>query len=766
MARILLAVDFEIEARWLEDLIRGGHDIVDRVTGADALTQRVLELRPDLALVQAGPETLTPTSLRACDASGARTVAVTADELERRHAAALGIVDRADAAQSWARIERALAETGRGGSDPEARPGRGPDGPAAAPGASGAPGSARRRADREHGGASPGGTAANEPLDRQAGDGLGAASQSASGAARVRSGNERGAAPQHTRGAAWVRSGDGRSAASLDGSAAAPMPGGLGQDALPLDGSGAARMPGGPGRDAVSLGGHSAAGSPGGRPHGTGFLGTPDRRGADSPRRDVSQAARPGFGGEGASSDAGLTRGAADNAPGSDSVETLLGPPTLSRRELRSRQREESRAGRGSGRGKRGAGDRASDGAGEADGPAAERTGPDATSTRPRRWALGGASARRTRPDARRGDDKAAVGDLPRTTNAPTTAAGRTATRRADPLLAAGASEAAATSSRVSPPLRGAAPGTGTAAPASFAPALPRGDRRGRRRGATGGTAPALARDGADTRTALGRVVAVWGAHGAPGATTVATALAGAAAADGQRVLLVDADSYGGSIAAVLGITDEAPGFAAACRLAGAESLTTAELDRVSSPSGTAAPFRVLSGIVNPGRWPELGRERVATALDVCREAADLTIVDVGFNLETDEELLSDVGAPRRNAATLTVLDAADIVVTVVEASPVGIPRFLRARPTLLDRLGPQARIHTVANRVRATNGADAGRQVRDALRRFGGIDEVRLLPDDARSCDKALGLGLPVTEAAPRSPLARQLRDLAARLQ
>ena len=81
---------------------------------------------------------------------------------------------------------------------------------------------------------------------------------------------------------------------------------------------------------------------------------------------------------------------------------------------------------------------------------------------------------------------------------------------------------------------------------------------------------------------APGKVTAVWGPAGAPGRTTTAIALASELAAAGLRVALVDADTVGAAIAPSLGLLDEAPGLAAACRLAAASALTGAELDRVA----------------------------------------------------------------------------------------------------------------------------------------------------------------------------------------
>ena len=146
----------------------------------------------------------------------------------------------------------------------------------------------------------------------------------------------------------------------------------------------------------------------------------------------------------------------------------------------------------------------------------------------------------------------------------------------------------------------------------------------------------------------------MWGPAGAPGRTTTAIALAAELAAAGLRVALVDADTIGAAVAPSLGLLDEAPGLAAACRLAAAGALTGAELDRVAQRYRCArGELLVLTGIGRPARWPELSADRVTKVLEQCRSWADHTVVDTGFNLEADEEIVSDLFAPRRNAATL-----------------------------------------------------------------------------------------------------------------
>lgn len=260
-----------------------------------------------------------------------------------------------------------------------------------------------------------------------------------------------------------------------------------------------------------------------------------------------------------------------------------------------------------------------------------------------------------------------------------------------------------------------------------------------------------------------GTVIAVWGPGGAPGRTSLAIALAGELAATGASVALADADTHGAAVAPSLGLLDEAPGFAAACRLAGTGSLTPAELDRVASAH--RGGFRVLTGIGRPARWPELTAERVAGVLDAVRGWAGITVVDVAASLEQDEELASDVVAPRRNAAGIEVLRRADRVVAVAAADPVGLARFLRGHAELLEYVSPD-RVTVVANKVRSgTVGLDPAGQVRAALQRFGGVTPGHLVPWDPAGFDAALLSGRSLTEAAPRSPARAAVRKLAADL-
>jgi Mrp family chromosome partitioning ATPase len=260
-----------------------------------------------------------------------------------------------------------------------------------------------------------------------------------------------------------------------------------------------------------------------------------------------------------------------------------------------------------------------------------------------------------------------------------------------------------------------------------------------------------------------GRIIAVWGPVGSPGRTTLAANIAGEMAADGKQVLLVDADSYGASIAAVLGLLDESAGLAQACRLADQGALDASALHNVSTQVATkSGTFKVLTGITRADRWTELRAPALALVLERARQIADVTVVDTGFCLEADEELSFDTMAPRRNAAALRPLELADTIYAVGAADPVGVPRLVRGLAEL-EAAVPQASPLVVMNKVRASSvGRGPERQLEDAWQRYGPASGIEaFLPYDPAAADGALLAGSLLLETAPESALRRAVRSL-----
>lgn len=260
---------------------------------------------------------------------------------------------------------------------------------------------------------------------------------------------------------------------------------------------------------------------------------------------------------------------------------------------------------------------------------------------------------------------------------------------------------------------------------------------------------------------ARGTVLAVWGPTGAPGRSTVAVGVAAELAASGLTTLLVDADVHGGVVAHLLGLLDESAGLATACRAANAGPLTPHDLARHVVTVSPA--LHVLTGIARADRWPELRPAALEVVLEQARALAQVVVVDLGFGLEQDEELSYDTAAPRRHGATLAVLDAADVVLAVGSADPVGLQRLVRGLGELREAV-PDVDPLVVANRLRATGTpGDPAREVPEALRRWAGVQEVHLVPLDVAGCDRAVARGQSLVEAAPASPARQALRRLAA---
>ncbi|MBB2976298.1 MinD-like ATPase involved in chromosome partitioning or flagellar assembly [Microbacterium endophyticum] len=259
-------------------------------------------------------------------------------------------------------------------------------------------------------------------------------------------------------------------------------------------------------------------------------------------------------------------------------------------------------------------------------------------------------------------------------------------------------------------------------------------------------------------------VLAIWGPHGAPGRSVLSIELARELSRGGRHVALIDGDTHAPSLALSLGLSDEAPGLAAACRQAEFGGLDIAELERVStSVGGSDGRLDVLTGVNRASRWPEISASRLSQVLHASRFWADHTVIDVSASLERDEEIVSDLhDGPRRNAATLTALAAADVVVAVFSADPSGVARFLRAYSELRATVGT-TRVVAIANRLRpGALGIDARGQIRRTLERFAGIHEVWFIPEDTRAADAAMLASRAIGDIAPRSAITHAIRRIA----
>ncbi|GAA4697499.1 hypothetical protein [Nocardioides conyzicola] len=250
-----------------------------------------------------------------------------------------------------------------------------------------------------------------------------------------------------------------------------------------------------------------------------------------------------------------------------------------------------------------------------------------------------------------------------------------------------------------------------------------------------------------------GRVVAVWGPSGS-GRSTVAAALAAEVARRRRRVVLVDADPYGGALAQQLGILDEVSGLLAAVRLDAAGQL---EQRLGSVQRGIDQHLSVVTGLPRADRWVEVRPGTVEQLLTLASAGAEV-VVDTGFSLEEDS--LPDLGGrPGRNQMTLEAVDVADEVLVVGGADPVGLSRLARAVVELRERR-PGRPPQVVVNRMRSTLGWNE-REIVAMVSEFARPSAVHFLPDDPSAVDRALVAGRTLVECGD-SDLGRAVARVA----
>ena len=252
-----------------------------------------------------------------------------------------------------------------------------------------------------------------------------------------------------------------------------------------------------------------------------------------------------------------------------------------------------------------------------------------------------------------------------------------------------------------------------------------------------------------------GRIVAVWGPVGAPGRTTVALGVAEALADGDRTVALVDADTYGPSVALALGLVDDASGLAVACRHADNGTLSEASL--MSTAHRLRQDWYVLGGIGRPDRWADLRPAALDRVWAACRSAFDVTVVDVGFCLEGDD---GTAWASRRNAAGISALGAADQVLAVAESSSLGAARLI-AGWSAATSAAPLAEFRVVQNRSRGRFREHAERWS-DGVRELGISAPIHPVPLDARAAQRTWSTGRSLGERARLSPLRRALGAVA----
>lgn len=249
-----------------------------------------------------------------------------------------------------------------------------------------------------------------------------------------------------------------------------------------------------------------------------------------------------------------------------------------------------------------------------------------------------------------------------------------------------------------------------------------------------------------------GRVVAVWGPKGAPGRTTVAVELACEIAKNENRTALIDGDTYGGDIAQMLAVVEEMPTIVWAAQAAAEDRLDEATLVTMLRRAGSQGPV-LLPGTNRAELWTDISTYGWARLLDVFSASFSFTVIDVGFGVEMDDRLQFD-----RDRLSRQTIAAADHVVAICRADPVGIKTFLWSIERL-KAITELDEVLVVANRV-ASGEAD---EIGYVLKKHLGKRPAVYLPDRPGEARLALDRGIPIGDLKPWGDISVAVRDLAA---
>lgn len=246
----------------------------------------------------------------------------------------------------------------------------------------------------------------------------------------------------------------------------------------------------------------------------------------------------------------------------------------------------------------------------------------------------------------------------------------------------------------------------------------------------------------------------------------LATNLAAAYAEAGYKTCLVDADTYGASAGAVLGLTDDYSSLAQLCHHAERGPVTETHLNElVQTVRHKDSYFDIVTGINRADRWAEIRKTSLAKVYETLLQKYDLVVADTAFCIEEDETLSFDSIAPQRNEATIISLQHADGIVLVGQADVIGVPRLIKAYDQLTQILQTENAqdITIVFNRVRTEAIGPSARVALDhSWQRFGPAHPIDLvISEDAGTADKARLSGKTILETAPASQLAKELREL-----
>ena len=219
------------------------------------------------------------------------------------------------------------------------------------------------------------------------------------------------------------------------------------------------------------------------------------------------------------------------------------------------------------------------------------------------------------------------------------------------------------------------------------------------------------------------QLIAVTSPHGSTGKTTIAINIALELAAEKYKVLLIDADLQGSSVANYFCLAELPAGLSGSLRIASQNRFDEHQLERLS----VQVPMTSVS--VLPGAMAELTvsptDEILTDIITVAKQVFNFVIVDVGSILPSTSDF----------NLTRAFIRQADQVVLVASADPVGIFRLLAIEASILE-LAAEPKL--VINRLRNSVIPQAKSEIKTTLAKLGTIEVAAFLADDPIQVDQA----------------------------
>ena len=239
-----------------------------------------------------------------------------------------------------------------------------------------------------------------------------------------------------------------------------------------------------------------------------------------------------------------------------------------------------------------------------------------------------------------------------------------------------------------------------------------------------------------------GSIVTVLSASGGCGCTTVAINLADELQhSTGKQALLIDMDRFYGAMATYLGVQG---GYGIVDVLAQRGTIDAQLVTSTALQTQNGLHVLLSPATVNFSDPMPMPYDQLDSALSACREAFGYTVIDA-------PRMPMDVAASLAQQSVLTLI--------VFELAVIDI-RCARAMLTaLIDLRVPRERICFVVNRFRKRGSVITYEEARKALEGM----PIHRLSNDFEGALRAINLGQTLSQAAPRSDLRKDLKELAA---